>query len=96
MSEKELYRQKRQAELDQWQADIEKLKAKASEASADAQLEINKQVDALQLKVEEGKAKLAEVAEAGDDAWDSIKDGFESAWDSVKSAFSDAASKFKD
>lgn len=41
ISEKELYRQKRQAELDAWQADIEKMKAKASEASPDAQIEIN-------------------------------------------------------
>lgn len=96
MNEKELYRQKRQAQLDEWKAGIYKLKAKASGASADAQLELNKQIRALEGKIEEGKSKLAEIADASDDAWESLKDGVESAWDSMRSAFSDAAAKFKE
>jgi chromosome segregation ATPase len=95
MSEKELYQQKAQAQLDEWKAELEKLKAKASGASADAQLEMKEQIQALEGKFEEGKAKLAEIAEASDDAWESIKEGIESAWSSLKSAFSDAGSKFK-
>lgn len=95
MSEKDLYQQKKQAQLDEWKAEVDKLKAKASEASADAQLELNKQIEALEGKIEEGQTKLAEIASAGEDAWESIKDGVESAWDSMKSAFSDAVAKFK-
>lgn len=95
MSDKELYRQKKQAELDEWQAEVDKLKAKASGVSADAQLEINKQIEALEGKLKEGKAKLVELEQASDDAWESFKDEIESAWDSVKSAFSKAASKLK-
>ncbi|MEX1276561.1 MAG: coiled coil domain-containing protein [Bacteroidota bacterium] len=95
MSEKELYQQKKQAQLDEWKADVDKLKAKASGASADAQLEFNKQIKALEGKIEEGNAKLAEIVEASEDAWESLKDGVESAWDSMKSAFSEALDKFK-
>lgn len=95
MNEKELYQQKKQAQLDEWQAEVDKLKAKASGASADAQLELNKEIEALEGKIEEGKTKLAEIADASEDAWESVKDGVESAWDSMKSAFSDAAAKFK-
>lgn len=95
MSEKELYQQKRQAQLDEWKAEVDKLRAKASGASADTQLALNAQIKALEGKIEEGKAKLAELAEASDDVWESIKEGVESSWDSLKSAFRDAASKFK-
>lgn len=95
MSEKELYRQKRQAQLDEWKAEIDKLKAKASAASADAQLELNKEIEVLEGKVREGKTRLAKLADASDDAWQSIKDGVESSWDSMRSAFRDAAAKFK-
>lgn len=95
MTEKELYQQKKQAQLDEWKAEVDKLKAKASGASADAQLELNKEIEALEGKIEEGKTKLGEVADASGDAWKSIKDGVESAWESMKSAFSDAAAKFK-
>ena len=95
MDEKQLYQQKRQAQLDEWQAEIDKFKAKASGASADAQLKLNEQIKVLEGKLTVGKAKLKEIAEASDDAWESIKGGAESAWASLKSGFSEAASKFK-
>jgi hypothetical protein len=41
------------------------------------------------------KAKLSQLSEASDDAWESLKDGVESAWDTLRSAFGDAASKLK-
>ena len=84
MNEKELYQQKKQAQLDEWKAEADKLKAKASGASADAQLQLNKQIEALEDKIEDGKTRLTEIAEASEEAWDSIK-----------SAFGDAAAKFK-
>lgn len=81
--------------MDEWKAEVDKLKAKASGASAHAQLELNKQIEALEGKIEEGKTKLAEIADASEDAWESIKDGVESAWDSMKSAFREVVDKFK-
>lgn len=95
MNDKELYRQKKQAQLDQWKAEIDKLKAKAAEASADAQLALNKQIDVLEGKMGEGKTMLAELADASEDTWESVKDSVESAWDWMKTAFSDAAAKLK-
>lgn len=38
MSEKEIYQQKTQAQLDEWKAEVDKLKAKAFGSSADAQM----------------------------------------------------------
>lgn len=93
MNDKEVYQQKKQAQLDEWKAEVDKLRAKASGANADAQMELNKQIEALEGKIEEGKTKLAEIADAGEDAWESIKDGAESSWESIKSAFSKAAHK---
>ena len=95
MNDKELYQQKMQARLDEWKAEVNKLKAKLSGASADAQLDINQQIRVLERNIEEGKVKLSEIAAAGEDAWESIKEGVESAWDSLKSGVTDAAAKFK-
>jgi len=95
MSKKELYKQKMQAQLAEWEADIEKFKAKASGASANVQLELNKEINLLKVKIAQGKTKLAELADASEDAWESIKEGVDSAMDSLKAAVSDAKSKFK-
>lgn len=95
MDEKRLYKQKKQAQLDEWKAEIEKFRAKASGASADAQLQLIKHINTLETKIEHGKSKLAEITDASDAAWGSIKDGVESAWASIHDAFVDAANKFK-
>jgi uncharacterized protein YfiM (DUF2279 family) len=96
MNEKELYRQKFQAQLDEWKADIAKLKARASGAEADTKIAMNKQVEALEHRLEDARAKLSELAGASEEAWDSVKQGAESAWDSLKSAVNDAVSRFRD
>lgn len=95
MSKKELYKQKMQAQLDEWEADVDRFKAKASGASANVQLELNKEINVLKGKIEQGKTKLAEIADVSEDAWESIKEGVDSAWDSLKAAVSDAKAKFK-
>ncbi|MGB5811399.1 MAG: hypothetical protein WBG86_12755 [Polyangiales bacterium] len=95
MNDKELYQQKVQAQLDEWKAELDKLRAKASGASADAQLDINRQIKVLERNIEGGRVKLSEIASASEEAWESVKEGVESAWDSLKSAATDAARKFK-
>lgn len=95
MSMKETYEQKLQAQLDEWGAEIDKLKAKAAKAEADAQLEYYKQIEELRSMQEAANAKLAELKAAGDDAWEDLKAGIESAWDSLGTALKSASSRFK-
>lgn len=96
MNDKEIYKQKFQAQLDGWQADIDKLKAKALTSKSDIQLEINKLTDELEASTKSAKEKLSELTEASGDALASVKSGVESAWDSLKKSVHDAVSKFKD
>lgn len=93
MNEKALYQQKQKAQLDEWKAEIDKLRAKASKASAETQLELNKQIKMLDGKLDEGKAKLAELADASGEAWDALKDGVDNAWKSLKSGVRDASAR---
>ncbi len=95
MNDKELYQQKKQAQLDVYKADIDKLQAQASMMSADAQIKINEHIRTLKEKLSEGDSKLSELTKATGEAYDSVKIGVESAWDTMASAFSDAGTKFK-
>jgi len=54
-----------------------------------------KQVDELEQKVDATKAKLKEMGEASDDAWEQLKVGVESAWATLSAAIQNAAAKFK-
>ena len=95
MSMKEAYEQKLQAQLDEWAAEIDKLKAKADSAEADAQLGYYKQIEELRSIQKSATNKLAELKDAGDDAWEDLRAGIDSARDSLGNALKSAASRFK-
>lgn len=96
MNEKELYRKKMQAKLDEAKAELDKLRAKAKGAGADRGLRLAEQIKSLENKLEDGKKNLNKLAETSDDAWQSVKEGLDSAWDSLKAGLKDAASKYKE
>jgi len=89
------YEEKFDAQLQEWNAQIALLKARADKAKAEAKIEYYKTIEAMQRKRDTAKAKLDELKSAGDGAWEDLKTGAEKAWAEVKTAFHDAASKFK-
>jgi hypothetical protein len=89
------YEEKIDAQLKEWNAQIDLLKAKADKARAEAKIEYYKTIDALQHKQEEARRKLKELKTAGDEAWEDVKKGAEKAWDEIRIAYKDAASRFK-
>ena len=96
MSTKEAYKQKMEAELELAQAKLAEFKAQAKSSAADARIKHAKQADELEQKVDVTKAKLKELGEASDDAWEQLKVGVESAWGALSAAIRNAAAKFKD
>lgn len=95
MSDRDHYVEKARARMDQWDAEIDKAKAKLDEAEADEKIEYQKQLDNMRAQRADAEAKLKEIAEAGDDAWDDVRAGFERAWDEISGAFQNAKSRFK-
>lgn len=95
MSMKEAYERKMRAQLDEWDAEISKLKARADKAQADAQLEYYKQIEDLRERQRRANEKLDELRQASDTAWQDLRAGVESAWDSMAEAMRKASSRFK-
>jgi hypothetical protein len=96
MNDKELYRQKYQAQLDEWKADLDKLRARAAGATADAQIEMNKHVRELEHKMHEAGARLSEWAASSEEAWDATRKNMETTWEALKAGVSAAAAKFRE
>lgn len=71
------------------------MSAKVDEADADTKIEYRKQLDEMRAQRDEAEAKIKEIADAGDDAWDDMKAGFDKAWGSIAGAFDSALSRFK-
>jgi multidrug resistance efflux pump len=96
MKEKrEAYEEMLDAQVKEWNAQIELLKTKADKARAEVKIEYYKTIEALQHKQNDAKAKLQELKTAGDEAWEDLKTGAEKAWAEVKAAYHDASSRFR-
>ncbi len=94
MSEKDSYRQKIRARLDEWNAEIDKFEAKADQARADARLEYYEQLKKLRALQEEAGGKLDELEDAGEDAWENLQDKVDIAAAALDHALETARSRF--
>ncbi len=93
-SKQQAYADKVSAQIDQTQAEISRLTAKAKESSADVRISIQKEVDDLKAKTQTAKASLGKVKEATSDAWEDAKGGAEGAWKELSSAVESAKRRY--
>jgi len=66
------YRQKVEAKLEGYQSKLDGARAKLKGATADKRLQAEKQINDLQTKLNVAKAKAAKLADAGEEAWQSV------------------------
>lgn len=96
MTEKrDAYVQKLKAKMDEWNTEIDKLAAKADQADAEAKIEYHKQLEDLRAKHKDLEDKIAELQQAGESAWEDLKQGLENSWGILKTSFSKAKSEFE-
>jgi regulator of protease activity HflC (stomatin/prohibitin superfamily) len=95
MSKKEAYEKKVEAKLDEWGAEIDRLKAKSKGAKADAQVEFQEQLEELKTKREAARKKLSDLKNTSGDAWDDVKSGMDSAWQALDKSLESAAQRFQ-
>ncbi len=95
MSTKQNYINKLQAQLDEWAAEVDKLKAKAEGVTADLQIEYNKQLEELKNKQQAANEKLADLKKASKDTWTELKEDIDSKWNSLETTLKSVTSKFE-
>jgi transketolase len=93
--EKKKFQRKMQSQLDEWMDDLAVLKEKAAQATAEVRQDLRREIQALEPQIQKGKAKLAELANSSDDAWDALKAGAESTWRSLKASIAEARAKYR-
>ena len=92
----ETYRQKLQDQLDDWRAEIDRLKERARSATASGRLIYQENIDRLEMKLDEGFEKLKELQGPGAEAWEVVKTGADSVWDTMKATFAEVKEKLRE
>ena len=95
MKSKEAYIQKLHAKIDEWNADIDRLKAKADQVEANSKIEYQKQIQALKTNRDEIEKKISEISRSSENAWEDLKAGVDLAWEAMSEAIKSATTRFK-
>jgi multidrug resistance efflux pump len=95
MENRDEYHDKMEAQLSEWGAEIDKLKAEADQAATDTRQGYYDQVEALRSKQAVIQMKLQELKTSNDGAWWDLKEGLDHSWNEIKDSFKKAASRFK-
>lgn len=94
MNNVEAYKEKYSAKLDEWKAEIDKLKAKATQEKSDVSISFHEKIDELERKRGDVKKELEKLSAAGNDAWEDLKSGVEKACTDLSGSIKAAMHKF--
>ncbi len=94
-AKKDAYVDKLKSRLDELNADIDNLAAKAAQAEAEAKIEYQNQLVDLRAKRDDARDKLFAVQQAGEGAWEDLKEGLENSWEILKMSFNKSKTEFE-
>jgi hypothetical protein len=83
---RELHQAKMKAQLDEWSAKVDLLKAKVALAEVGAKMEIHRGVIELRKLHQVGSEHLQELVDAAPGAWKHVKSGIDEAWSEMTNA----------
>jgi DNA mismatch repair ATPase MutS len=96
MSERrDAYIQKLKDMLKEWNSEIDSLEAKEDKAGPNAKIGYHKKLDELRSKRGDIEARIDEMQNAGEDAWEDLKFDLESSWEFLREGLSIFKSEFQ-
>jgi len=82
-------------QLDKWDAQINRLRAKADVASAETRARYHEEIEQLREQQRRAERRLDDFNHASDSAWEEMKIGMENAWRDLGDAVDRATTHFK-
>ena len=90
-----LYRQKYEAQIREWNARIEDVKAGVAELGAQARPDTQPRFEAVHRRYEVTRSRLRELANAADDTWEDLERNAGQAWSCLESSVEGAYEALK-
>ncbi len=95
MTKRELYIQKLEAQLREWNSQLDDLLEKAEKVRAGTAAEYTRHLDVLKEKMDAAENNVLELKGKGEGAWEEIATGMERVWEDLKATFENAGKRIK-
>lgn len=94
MSNRDAFVDLMKARMDEWNAEIDVLEARARKTEASARVQGEEALKRLRERRDEFRARLEDLRKSGEGAWEDLRSGVSSAADSLRKALEQAGSHF--
>lgn len=84
MSTRDEYVEKMKQQLDEWNADLERLETRISEAAEPVRSKLEPQLAKVRAGYAGAREKLRDVRAAGEDTWEELTDDAEHVWKTLR------------
>ncbi|MGL6053569.1 MAG: hypothetical protein ACRC16_27020 [Aeromonas salmonicida] len=95
MEVQKAYKEKLNAQLNEWSSQINLLEAKMENISADLKVKRAKEIQALRVKQHAASDKMDELGKTSGESWEQVKLTADKMWSDLKTGLAEAQSKFK-
>ena len=95
MSKRDEYFKMMEAQIKKWDAEVDYLRRRSHEMSAEARIKYDEQIKAMRASRDAANKKLQELHASSESAWQHMQTGVDTAWASMKNALEKASSQFK-
>jgi poly(hydroxyalkanoate) granule-associated protein len=94
VAKKVSYQKKLEAQLREWDAQLDQLMAQAKKARGDARLKVQDEIDNLRRQRAALQNQFDELRSRGEEAWEDLKEGVEKTWGDINEALKKVAARF--
>lgn len=92
--DKSAFLERLEAQLKVFDAEIQRLSARAEKVRVDLKADLNEQLKKLKQDRESAQKKLDDLRGKGNEAWEEMREGAEAAWKELKTGLDRAMEKF--
>ncbi len=82
------------ARFKEFEADIQKLEAKAETAGAEARIELKNQANDFRRRLADMRSQLDKLSQSSGEAWENMRSGLDDAWSDLSEAWKKTKSTF--
>ncbi len=94
MESREEWVERAKTRLDEWNAQLDELEAKARAAREERRAQYERLVSTLRRYRDDAREKLSEIQQGGDTAWAEAREGLQKSWTTLSDSFRDAIEEF--
>lgn len=94
MNKRSVYEKELEARIEEWNAEIAKLRARATKLEAEAQKKYLEEIEDLKARQDAVRQKLHELRASSEGAWDDLKAGVQQSYEDMERAIKTAMQRF--